>query len=60
MFGPYFIRNRPYNSAEYLRLLAQEVLLEIQFVLGCRRWRAAYWMQVDLLKIPLRFHNALL
>ena len=48
MFGPYFIRNRPYNSAEYVRLLAEEVWPEIQFVLGGRCWRRAIWMQVDL------------
>ena len=48
VFGPYFIRNRPYNSAEYVRLLAEEVFPEIQFALGGRRWRRAIWMQVNL------------
>ena len=45
-FGPYFIRNRPYNSAEYVRLLEEEVLPEIHGVIGPGAFNAATWMQV--------------
>ena len=46
VFGPFFIRNRPFNAAEYLRLLNDEVFPEIHGFLGDRRWSAATWMQV--------------
>ena len=48
MFCPYVIRNRPYNSAEYVRLLDEDVFPDILFALGARRWNRAIWMQVNL------------
>ena len=44
--GPFFIRNRPFNVAEYLRLLREEVFPTIHWYLGDRRWNEAMWMQV--------------
>lgn len=46
VFGPYFIRNRPYNSAEYVRLLQEEVLPDIHGVIGAAAFNMATWMQV--------------
>ena len=46
LFGPYFIRNRPYNSDEYQRILGEEVFPEIRGVIGDAAWNAATWMQV--------------
>ena len=45
VFGPYVIRNRPYNSAEYIRLLTEEVFPDIQGFIGQARWDQATWMQ---------------
>ena len=42
---PYVIRNRPYNSAEYIRLLTEEVFPDIQGFIGQARWDQATWMQ---------------
>ena len=47
VFGPFFIRNRPFNAAEYLRLLREEVFPTIHGYLGDRRWNEATWMQVS-------------
>ena len=46
VFGPYFIRNRPYNAAEYVRLLRDEVFPDIHGVIGGAAFNAATWMQV--------------
>merc|ERR1711934_392521 len=45
VFGPYFIHNRPYNSAEYVRLLRDEVFPEIHGVIGGAAFNVATWMQ---------------
>jgi len=45
LFGPYFIRNRPYNSDEYMRLLGEEVFPDIQGRIGDAAWNMATWMQ---------------
>ena len=57
VFGPYMIRNRPYNSAEYIRLLEEEVFPDIHGVLGDRKWQRAIWQQVchDLTCLTLQF-----
>ena len=49
VFGPFFIRNRPYDSQEYVRLLHEEVLPEIHGVIGQARFDMATWMQASLL-----------
>ena len=46
VFGPYVVRNRPYNSAEYIRLLTEEVFLDMYVVVGHRKWGSAIWQQV--------------
>ena len=46
VFGPYFIRNQPFNADEYLRLLRDEVFPDIHDYLGDGRWRQVTWMQV--------------
>ena len=57
VFGPYVVRNRPYNSAEYIRLLTEEVFPDIYVVLGDRKWGRDIWQQVfhDLICPSLRF-----
>jgi len=49
VFGPYPILNRPYNSVEYVRMLEEDVLPEIQAVLGPRKWRRCIFQQVGFL-----------
>ena len=57
---PYVIRNRPYNSAEYIRLLTEEVFPDIQGFIGQARWARRlgcrqgsnlfshfFWKQID-------------
>lgn len=60
VFGPFPIVNRPYNSAEYIRsslnwgiwifiihrMLREDILPEIQAVLGPRRWQRCIFQQV--------------
>ena len=55
MFGPYVVLNRPYNFAEFIRLLTEEVFPDIYGVLGDRKWRRAIWQQVfhDLICLSL-------
>ena len=45
VFGPYVVRNRPFNSAEYIRLLTEEVFPDIHGYIGQARWDQATWMQ---------------
>ena len=57
MFGPYMVRNRPYNTAEYIRLLTEEVFSDIHRRPGNRKWGRAIWQQVchDLICLSLYF-----